>query len=264
MKKETVNVLKIHTIIEYSNKSTKKRINYGSYLYHNEMIYRLDGECTVCFNGKKYHEEKDCLRIMPAGQIPLNSYYIERINPYSKVIDVFFDTDFPLVPQISLQKFSQNNNVRILFEKMQKIWFYKSNGYYYECMSILYKILAILEANVYIPAQKSALIQPAIDYINNHFTERELQCSILSNLCDISYSYLKKLFVQKYGIPPIQFINQKRIYYSCDLLITGLYSLSQIAEITGFENEYYFSRVFKKIIGISPKQYKIQNSSKIK
>lgn len=262
MKKEPLNVLKIHSIIEYNDKSAKKRLNYGSILYHNEIMYRLEGECNVFFNGKKCHEEKDSLRIMPAGRMAQDSYYVERIEPYSKVIDVFFDTDSPLVSQLTVINFNEDHTLRVLFEKMQKLWYYKGNGYYYECISILYKILAIIEKKNHVPIKKSNLIEPAINYINEHFTEQEFQCSELSALCNISYSYLKKLFIQKYGIPPIQFLNQKRINYSCDLIISGLYSLSQIAELTGFENEYYLSRVFKKIVGISPRQYKIQNSPK--
>lgn len=262
MNNEPINVLKINSVIEYNDISTKKNITYGSILYHNEIIYRLEGECNVFFNKKRYHEEKDSLRIMSAGRIATNSYFVERIEPYSKVIDIFFDTDFPLPNDITVINFQKDHTMRILFEKIQKIWHYKNNGYYQECMSILYKILALIEKRNYVNVEKSILIQPAIDYINNHFTEQELKCSELSSLCKISYSYLKKIFIQKYGIPPIQYINQKRISYSCDLIISGLYPLSKIAEMTGFESEYYLSRVFKKLVGISPKQYKIKNNSK--
>ena len=53
----------------------------------------------------------------------------------------------------------------------------------------------------------------------------------------------------------MNFLNEYRVYRSRELLATGLYTHKQIAAEVGFCNEFYFSRVFKKVIGISPSVY---------
>ena len=48
----------------------------------------------------------------------------------------------------------------------------------------------------------------------------------------------------------------KKIDYSCDLLNAQCYSIGKIAEMSGFVNTYYFSRVFKSKTGVTPTQYR--------
>ena len=70
--------------------------------------------------------------------------------------------------------------------------------------------------------------------------------------CKISETYLKKLFIKKFGVPPVKYIIQMKINFAEDLLRSKLYSVSQVAELCGYENLYYFSRQFKEYRGISP------------
>lgn len=56
-------------------------------------------------------------------------------------------------------------------------------------------------------------------------------------------------------MPPVKYLTQLRIEYAKELLITGRYSIGEIAEMCGFENVYYFSTVFKKHTGIPPSKY---------
>ena len=88
------------------------------------------------------------------------------------------------------------------------------------------------------------------------FLFSNIDCNILSDLCGISYSYFKRLFIMKFGISPIKYITKKKIMYACDLLLSNKYSVSEIAEMTGYETVYYFSRVFKEHIGMSPTEYR--------
>ncbi len=55
---------------------------------------------------------------------------------------------------------------------------------------------------------------------------------------------------------PVKYITQLRVEKAKELLITNRYKVSEIAEMCGFENVYYFSNVFKKQVGVSPKTYK--------
>ncbi|MBQ4527143.1 MAG: helix-turn-helix transcriptional regulator [Clostridia bacterium] len=62
----------------------------------------------------------------------------------------------------------------------------------------------------------------------------------------------KKLFIGKFAMPPSVYIIQMKINCASDFLRSGQYSITQVAELCGYENVCYFSRQFKKYVGISP------------
>ncbi len=70
-----------------------------------------------------------------------------------------------------------------------------------------------------------------------------------------NFDYINRKFKKTMGQTIFQWLNEYRIQMAKDLLHSGFYNNSQIAEKTGFSNEYYFSRVFKKITGVTPSAY---------
>jgi len=72
-----------------------------------------------------------------------------------------------------------------------------------------------------------------------------------------SQSYLTKIFLQEYNCTPIKYLNSLRLKKACSfLLYNPELTISQIATLTGYEDQAYFSRTFKKNFGISPLQYR--------
>jgi transcriptional regulator GlxA family with amidase domain len=64
------------------------------------------------------------------------------------------------------------------------------------------------------------------------------------------------LFKQQTGYAPIDFLIRQRIRKACQLLDTTDASVAAIAEKVGFEDPYYFSRCFHRIMGSSPRTYR--------
>ena len=71
----------------------------------------------------------------------------------------------------------------------------------------------------------------------------------------MSESYFRRIFLKNYGISPIKYINNLKIERAKELLTSGLYTVSDVAELSGFHDESYFSREFKKHSGKTPKEY---------
>lgn len=77
-----------------------------------------------------------------------------------------------------------------------------------------------------------------------------------ATVCNMKKSYFYKLFKTWCNLSPNQYRNTLRLSHAKSMLTNTNLSISQIAEKTGFDDPYYFSRLFKKEIGLSPQNYK--------
>ena len=100
-------------------------------------------------------------------------------------------------------------------------------------------------------------IDAAVEYISNHFVE-EICISELAGMCFMSSSHFFRSFKHKFGMTPIEYKNLLRIKKAKKLLTDPDCSVGEIAELLGFEGACYFSRAFKKQVGISPLAFRQQ------
>ncbi|MCQ2386236.1 MAG: AraC family transcriptional regulator [Clostridia bacterium] len=222
----------------------------------NELVYYFGGKRTKTFGDTVLEEEGETLEYMPyTGK--KEKYRVERTQS-GDCIDIFFGSDFVLEEKAFAFSVAHNPVFRQCFEKIHALWLLKETGYEYECLSLLYRILGEAEKALrpaYLPRDKALKIAPAEEYIFAHFHEADFNCRVLPELCHIKYTYFKRLFVTKYGMPPISYVTALRMKLAKDLLRSGLYSVSETAEKAGYASPYYFSRAFKKENGISPSDY---------
>lgn len=98
-------------------------------------------------------------------------------------------------------------------------------------------------------------IGTVIKYIEINLNN-ELTIPILAEECHLTTSHFSKIFKEETGQSPVNFIRNYRVNLAKSLLISSDKTISMIASECGFEDHFYFSRTFKQITGISPKQYK--------
>lgn len=219
---------------------------------YQELIYHFSGDATVEFNDQVLHTEKNSIRYLPAGNC--TRYTVDR-KEHGECIDIVFSSDTPMNTQAFVTS-GGNEKIAGLFKKAFVSWIQKNDGYYFECLSIVYKILAELQKLSYMPSAQTEKIKPALDYIQTHFLTGEVISSDhLAHICGISYSYVKKLFVQKFGVSPKRYILQLKMNYACDLLRHGEHTVSAISEICGYSDVYTFSHQFKAEFGTSPTNF---------
>ena len=90
--------------------------------------------------------------------------------------------------------------------------------------------------------------------MENHFSS-PLSSEDIAKEVGISVSHLRLLFRKQYGISLMQKLNKIRVRRAKELLSSGMFTLAEVASACGFQNEYYFSRVFKQHTGIPPGKY---------
>ena len=146
-----------------------------------------------------------------------------------------------------------------LFKEADSVWVHKPAGYQMKCKAIVYEILFLMQKEFesgYAPNSYRRQLHPAVEYIHSHYTENDLNIGRLASLCHISQSYFRKLFSLCFDTSPLKYINRLRFERAGELLESGFYSVSQVAELTGFQSECYFSREFKAQFGVSPSKYR--------
>ncbi len=110
------------------------------------------------------------------------------------------------------------------------------------------------------PGQSSAAryISHTLDYINTHFA-KEIYVGAIAGELYISDTYLSSLFKKGTGISISTYINEVRCQSASALLQKGA-SVTEAAFASGFNDPAYFSRIFKKMRGISPARYQIEHA----
>jgi AraC family transcriptional regulator len=101
----------------------------------------------------------------------------------------------------------------------------------------------------------SSKVPDAINYIGTHL-RKKISVEMLAARANLSTDYFSKLFYQETGERPLAYLQRKRIERSQFLLISTDMPLAVIAAETGFEDISYFSRLFRKITGYTPGNYR--------
>lgn len=96
-------------------------------------------------------------------------------------------------------------------------------------------------------------IDQSIGYMYKHYHEK-MKLDTLAEIAGLTATSYSRSFKKVKGVTPVQYLNQIRIDSSKELLQQDN-SLQEVAESVGFGNEFYFSRMFKRSVGLSPTIY---------
>jgi AraC-like DNA-binding protein len=110
------------------------------------------------------------------------------------------------------------------------------------------------------PRLDNPILKPAIDYIKDHYA-RVIALDEMAALCRISSSYFSKLFNQTMGENFAAYVNRVRILRARELLLDSDKSITAIALQLGFDDSGYFDKVFKKLIGKTPREFRLHGQA---
>ena len=96
-------------------------------------------------------------------------------------------------------------------------------------------------------------------YIDANYS-KNITLDGLAEITHINKFYLAHSFTECMGQSPINYLTEKRLAASKELLTSSNLSVAQIASSTGFSSQSYFSQIFKKKVGMTPQQYRKRNS----
>lgn len=232
---------------------------------------RKDYQLIYVASGKARFYVGEEVKILNEGSLflykPLEAQdykYIRRENP--EVYWIHFGGDY--VPQI-LEKLYLNrqimnvgiqNEYKEIFEEIIRELIMKRTSYIEMTKQLGQKLFILFSRYMQEMgaegSKRNEKIDIIIELINKEY-RNELQVETLAKKYGFSTCWFINQFKEYTGYTPLQYITKVRLGKAKELLHSNVYNISEIAELCGYDNPLYFSRIFKKHYGKSPKEYRL-------
>lgn len=234
----------------------------GQYVF----IYCIDGFGSYDVDGKHYEVSPNQYFILPAGKP--HTYQADTAQPWT-IYWIHFsgslaehyaaDTMAPISVNPGLHSRISNriNMFEELFDALNSGYSIENIRY---SMSLFHHYLSSLR---YVRQYREAGGQPdgndvvdaAIHFMKENL-ERHITLQEVADFTGYSPSFFSRLFKTKTGHSPLNYINLLKIKRACLMLDTTHMKVNQICHKLGMDDPYYFSRLFSKIMGMSPRSYR--------
>lgn len=104
--------------------------------------------------------------------------------------------------------------------------------------------------------QGKSVLSKVVEYIDQHYEQESLSLNEVAEYAEVSASYLSATFSQGMQVTFVEYVTQKRMEKAKKLLRTSTLSTGEVSAQVGFKDPHYFSFVFKKTQGMSPREYR--------
>ncbi len=250
------NVLKNHLLIVFTSGQLSMKVadevykvNGGdSLLIHSGTRY-APLESTGCeyyffhFSTPDARPNETKFKIGTTNHLPDGEYSISYTFDVSPVIEVRTLTkSIDLRVQNVLDRVSKTN-----------VWQSDTEKLLLDCC--LRELLTLLNTNASGSYGVDPTLRKLIRYIETNF-RKDVTLSSLAQKFGISESYIARLFREHLNTCSADYINGLRIRYACDLLLNSELTVGEISAKAGYNNQYYFTRVFKKMHGATPTDFR--------
>lgn len=246
---ENINLISAFYGISATSKLFRSRASHA-------FVYKISGASLYTFEKEEITLSRGEVLFIPKGE----SYRVERTCcDESQYALINFDGEIEN-PVPSLYRPAEMSDIVFLFDKLIKTWIFQTRANYYNRLSLFYRLLSYLalsEEKAYYDSEKQKLIEPALQYLNQHIFDSALKTEHLHGLCGISDTYFRKIFTSVFGISPKQYIINKRLIQAKNILGSGEYnSVHDVSEAVGYTDALYFGKLFKKCYGYPPSMQK--------
>ncbi|MGF7038949.1 AraC family transcriptional regulator [Mucilaginibacter lappiensis] len=233
----------------------------------NILIYCLQGKGHYILDNKRYEVSSNQFVIIPATDKYMR-YWADKDDPWT-IYWVHFTGDNMEAFNRSLNLSITRGPVQIPFsEKAIEIWqnIYQTLEMGYSAENLcsasfcLYHLIAIfLFPQRHIQNDKDNegdIITKTINNMRNNLNKK-LTVEDMAVKHSLSVSHFSNIFRKATGMPPIDYFIHLKMQKACQLLYANGDKIKTVAVDLGYEDPYYFSRIFKKYIGTSPEQYRV-------
>lgn len=234
-----------------------------------ELFYVVRGSGNFIIEGKIYHVMEDDLVIVNANVQHTESS--KDANPLEYIVLGIEGLSLLLEPSQKDDQISEFYSIHNYRKSREEILHFldllvnevedKSDYYDTICQNLLniliLNVIRRSKSNLVISTQKNATKECTYirNYIDIHYAT-PITLDILANETYLDKFYLVHVFKKQYEISPINYLIEKRIQESMNLIENTNYSISEISSIVGFNSQSYYSQIFKRKTGLSPAEHR--------
>lgn len=216
---------------------------------HNGFIFCLEGEVNFIYNGKSYKCDNSHVLLAPK-----DSVYDLHVDRDTLIYIIDFELDAGFFHEMYLFEIKGSDTFYKSFLKMERRYIYHLESKELIALSELYDITARINGYGY-HDEKYRVIEKSEVYLKEN-AFKDFEMAKAASASNISEVYFRKLFKEKYGISPSEYVAELRISKAKDLLLNEDKNVSEIAQECGFASLYSFSRAFKDNVGMSPNKFR--------
>ena len=229
------------------------------------LIYAIKGEGVVEIENYQYNITPDHFIIIPAGKT--HTYYAKEVEPWS-IYWIHFAGNFAdeliklIYPKQNIQVMDASNvedRIKIFEEIYKTIEFRYNHHNVHHTMFTLWHLLSSFVFSKEYSKIKSSKSKSQVETLINLMRENvheDITITKLAKYVNLSVSHLSLLFKKQTGFAPIEFFIQLKIQKACWYLISTNTKIKEITYLLNYKDPYYFSRIFSKIMGISPNEFR--------
>lgn len=215
---------------------------------------KLRGKTDILYDNKNYDYHANSILYLPKephSTVDYRSYIAEQ----GESLCIFFDTPTSL-PTTPLLLPDVDKQLLNLFLELHGAYRQKNRDIFL-CMSLFYHILSCMNQS----SKKNTSPHPermneVLLYIQNHAAEPYIDFALLAEGLDLSIDRFRHIFKETCGISPLQYFHRVKLDLIKAFLHDRSYSIQAVASLAGFNDFNYFSRFFKKHVGMSPMEYR--------
>lgn len=244
----------------------------GKQQYHlpvSGFIYIVQGQGSISLDEdihifKRFyllHAGKGSRIRIEAGQDEVTYYYIlyrGSMSPKaSKEIQNNYDMNNPFQLPYAYQPLAPLNLYRHV-DSMYEEWSRRQVFERFHVKIFFYQFVYTLVQQLKlqgVTSKEKDMVEEIIQYIHEHFNE-SISLESLAEQWNYSIQYLSKQFKLRTGRSPIEYVIQARMAKAKELMIRTDATAQEIASSVGYSDVFYFTRLFKKQVGMTPGQYK--------
>ncbi len=229
------------------------QIIYNHWHNHIELIMLLSGEANVTVGKYKFLLKEGEIAFINRNLIH-GAYSDEKCHLLGLVIPV---NDISSKIPIDLEY-----NPIITDENLSELIFIIYREYKHNDFTVLKSYSELITKLIFRKVMTNSFSHydsGAIDYINKHYSEN-ITLSDIADSVNLSKYYFSHYFKNQYGITVSNYLTNLRIEKSLELLNENK-KTAEIAERCGFSDDCYFCRVFKKVMGITVRDYRKLNDT---
>ncbi|MGG7178409.1 helix-turn-helix domain-containing protein [Clostridium paraputrificum] len=230
------------------------------------IVIPIRGECSFSVGGKKYRlNQNTVLHCGSSMNIKVETdnvgieYYVvhyKNILTTEKFKNIEKESFYlEIEDRVSLLKYCETIRDKSLSP---------DNFFKFSCKVEFINLINSLVENVRAVQynDKLKLVNKGIEYINKNFAEPML-VSEISEMLDTDRRRFSDVFQEVTGLSPIKYLTEYRLKEAKRLLKFSSYTISEIADMTGHNDCFYFSKTFKRNVGMCPRKYREINTDKV-